>query len=146
MPRQFDYERAAEAVALSDFYRSNDRAANECGIAIRTLERYRAQTRTDRTLADRVAAKKAELDKSSKDWAPVAMATLRSMVEKLDSLVQQADKTQIREVAGAIKIVGDLELVRSHLQADRPVETDETSTTNITVVNQIANGQPALPH
>lgn len=137
MPRpKFDAELASRALALADFWRSDVRAAQELGISARSVQRYRAQSATDPVLAGLVAIKKSELDAESRNWAPVAMASLRSMVEKLDYLVQQADKTQIRDVAGAIKIVGDLELVRSQLQIEQSAQPEHS----------VASTQPSLPH
>lgn len=92
-----------------------ERAAKKHGTSKRTVERYRSVAKGDANVAALVAAKKKSIDD---DWRNEAVAFLKAATEKLGVLVSMAGPEQIREVAGAIKIVGELTVAKDVLGAD----------------------------
>jgi hypothetical protein len=93
----------------------NEHAAKKHGIAERSVQRYKNRCAQDPELAAMVAAKKKKIDD---DWRDEAVSFLRTAVAKLEKLVATATGEQIREVAGAIKIVGELTVARDALVSD----------------------------
>jgi len=85
--------------------------AKRYGISERTVQRLKAEEQANPALADLVRQKKAEMAQSEQGWRQVRLRFLRKSIEKLGKLVDEATSAQIREVAGAIKIVGELEAV-----------------------------------
>lgn len=85
--------------------------AKRYGISERTLQRLKGDEQTNPALAALVRQKKAEMAQSEQGWRQVRLRFLRKSIEKLGRLVEEATSAQIREVAGAIKIVGELEAV-----------------------------------
>lgn len=81
----------------------------------RTVERYKAAARNDPHMSALVAAKKKSIDD---DWRNEAVSFLRSATGVLQRLCEDATQEQIREVAGAIKIVGELTVAKDVLGAD----------------------------
>ncbi len=86
-----------DAVALGD-----NGAARKWGIHIRTVGRYRARMKVDPALAKLVTEKNAEV---SHDLATLRVSFLR---EALDVARIKLKTSTLYEVAGAIKIVGEL--------------------------------------
>lgn len=68
--------------------------------------------RENPALAEAVSQKRAALDAG---WANERRTFLKAGLAKLNELVALAGVDQIRDVAGALKIVGDLELVTNAL-------------------------------
>lgn len=102
------YEQASSIVVEAELF-GNESAAKRHGISRDTVERYRKRIAHDeqlRTLAD----EKRKLAKAA--VAEEFVRFLRRAVNKLDELIEQAKPDQIREVAGAIKVVGELQTVR----------------------------------
>ena len=87
-------------------------AAERAGITDRTLRRYRTRAESDEALSELIQQK---LKRAEADWKPIATRFLRRSIAKLERLVEDATVEQIRQVAGAIKIVGDLQVVREAL-------------------------------
>ncbi len=92
--------------------------AKRYGISEKTLERTKAKQASDPSLSELVRQKKSELAQSNQGWRLVRIRFLRKSIEKLGKLVEEATSAQIREVAGAIKIVGELEAVTRALGDD----------------------------
>src|SRR5690349_19358862 len=108
MPRRgVNFDLAAEAVAMGDTFRSDTRAAQHFGITVRTIQRYRQMAASDRNLSEKIAIKKSELRATVQDWAPAAAETLRFAVERLHDMLERAGDDKMRDVVGAIKILGD---------------------------------------
>lgn len=91
------------------------KAAKKHRCSERTVERYKAAAKGDPVVSALVAAKKKSIDD---DWRDEAVAFLRDAVTKLGVLVSMATAEQIREVAGAIKIVGELTVAKDVLGSD----------------------------
>ena len=94
----------AEAAVVGDGV-----AADRYGVSARTVWRYRARAQTDPKLAALVSKRLASL---GEDWARESSAFLLGAIAKLSTLIDQATVEQIHEVAGAIKIVGELVIMR----------------------------------
>lgn len=106
------------AVIVVDAFALGDAtAAAKWKISKRTVERYRARMATDRELSRLVTEKKKAVEA---DWSAARIRFLRRSIAKLEELVDKAGADQIREVAGAIKIVGELEVVSGTLNGEQP--------------------------
>jgi hypothetical protein len=106
--------------------------AKRYGISEKTLQRTKARAHADAALAEAVRQKKAEFAQSAQGWRQVRIRFLRKSIAKLGQLVDEATVSQIREVAGAIKIVGELEAVTQALgdeDGEQPSGTRQGSTT-----------------
>lgn len=117
-------ERAAEAIvtALSVGDRT---AADRLNISDRTLRRHRARMATDPALAALVREKvKAEAGQ----WRAARLGFLRVALAKLKGLVEEAKVDQMRDVVGAIKIVGELQVATEALGTDPEARTPEAGT------------------
>lgn len=137
----FDIERAA--IILVDAFALGDAtAAAKWKISKRTVERYRARMATDTQLSALVAEKKKAAEA---DWSASRVRFLRKAIAKLETLVDMATPEQIREVAGAIKIVGELEVVSSTLDGEQP-GTDSAGTAASAHARFDAQAGGALPN
>lgn len=112
----YDRDRASE-VLVDAIMLGDASAADRHGCSKRTVERYRQRMATDPALSALVEEKKkAQVG----EWAAARTRFLRSAIAKLETLVAGATGEQIREVAGAIKIVGDLHVVSGALNVEQP--------------------------
>ena len=82
-------------------------AADKHGRSERTLRRWRAYMEGDEGLACAVREK---VKRGELDWRRTRVRFLVSATAKLNELVQQAGVGDIRAVAGAIHIVGNLDV------------------------------------
>lgn len=84
------------------------------GVSTETIRNYRKRAEADVGFAELVAKKRALIETQ---WAAEAISFLRAGLQKLEELVGKATPSPgvIREVAGAIKVVGELQIVRSAL-------------------------------
>lgn len=131
------------AVIIVDAFALGDAtAAAKWKISKRTVERYRARMTTDRELSRLVTEKKKAVEA---DWSAARVRFLRKTISKLEALVDQAGPEQIREVAGAIKIVGELEVVSSTLDGEQP-GTDSAGTAAPAHARFDAQAGGALPN
>ncbi|MFA5053414.1 MAG: hypothetical protein WC565_05110 [Parcubacteria group bacterium] len=107
-PPALDRERLARIIV--DALDMGDKlAAENAGVCVRSVERYRSKMAEDPELAALVAEKRKSANAISEEaWHKTRVRFLRSAVAKLEELVADAKPTQIRLVAGAIKIVGEL--------------------------------------
>lgn len=87
-------------------------ACDRWGVTTRTLRRYREKMTADPRLSEAVISKSRQLDG---EWRTARRVFLRSAIAKLQALIEGAGEERIREIAGAIKIVGDLEVVSGAL-------------------------------
>jgi hypothetical protein len=104
------------------------RAARVNGVSEDTVRNYRKRILTRPEALEILRAKKTKLEER---WVATRHQFLLRTVTKLQELCEKADKDQIREVAGAVKIVGDLHVVGGALndgeqpEPDRPREEPE---------------------
>ena len=132
--KNFNAERAASILAEASLW-TDTYAAKRWGVTARSISNWRKLTETDSDFSELFDRKKAAIDKA---WGNEARAALRRMLRKLDDLVQEAGPEQIREVAGAVKIVGELEVTRGAIQSDEQpgaVQQDRQTTQTIPVVS-----------
>lgn len=101
-------------------------ACGHFGINLRTLQRWRKRANGDAELSQVVTTKKAELDAAKDEWAQEAVAFLRKAIAKLGELVEDAKPNQMRDVVGAIKIVGELDITRNALADECSTDAGET--------------------
>ena len=112
---QFDRERAiqilVDAAAVGD-----ETACAHWKVSGKTLQRYRKRLADDPELSRAVRMKSQELDR---EWRTARRRFLRRAIGKLEALVEQATVGQMRDVTGAIKILGELEITAG-MVADEP--------------------------
>lgn len=119
----FDRELAAKVLALAA--KAGDaKAAKHFGISVRSVKRYRAKMLADTELAQVVTLKVSEFEAHSKGWAEEAAAFMSQAIKKLGQLVAEAKPEQMRDVVGAIKIVGELDITRTVMGSDEQPGTD----------------------
>ena len=114
---QYNPERASE-VLVDAILLGDGPAATRHNVSLRSIQRYRVRARSDAALAELVASKKAKVEQ---DWTDARRRFLRRAIAKLEQLIDGAKPEQIREVAGAIKIVGELDVVKGALGGNQPV-------------------------
>lgn len=109
----YDPDRASwillDAIALGD-----TAAAKKWGCHRRTIEGYRARVKTDEQLAGLLAEKRREAET---DLANLRVRFLRRALKVLEVKIQ-AEGATVYEIAGAVKIVGDLHQVALTLGED----------------------------
>jgi hypothetical protein len=116
----FDRELAAKVLALAA-KAGDEEAAKHFGISTRSIKRYRARlVEGDSQLAEAVNQKTAQLDQHARHWAEDAASFMSLAIRKLGQLVGQAGPKQMRDVTGAIKIVGELDITRKVLGDEQP--------------------------
>lgn len=88
---------------------SNKRAAEFWKISVRTVERYVAESNKSPELTDMVA-KKLIVSAATSDerWKAERVEFLRFMVRKMTDVFTKCDESNLREMIGAVKIVGEL--------------------------------------
>lgn len=121
MAKTSDRERKARIAADTEIH-GCEKAAQIHRISARTCRRMHAHAMSgaDPELTAIVTKKtRAVLESEDVDWAATSRRFLRRSIAKLEELVQQAGPDQIRQVAGAIKIVGELDVVRSALRDEQ---------------------------
>lgn len=105
-----DRERQAEI--LVDAYTLGDAsAARKWRVNRRTVRRYRAAMRVDPELASLVREKK---DLTEDELATIRVRFLRRAIARLEAKIEDPEAT-IHEIAGAVKIVGELHQVSEAL-------------------------------
>lgn len=104
-------ERMAQALSLAR--RVGDKeAARHYGVHERTIQRWREKAPHDAELSTLVETKKAELDAEIGSWELEVVRTLSIGAVKLRELIQGAGQNQMRDVVGAMKILGELDITR----------------------------------
>lgn len=104
-----------DAIALGDAA-----AARKWNVSRRTVERYRERSRNDKDLAAAVAEKKRH---EESDLANLRVRFLRRALGVLEAKIQSEGAT-VYEIAGAVKIVGELHQVAMAVDDERPDSTD----------------------
>jgi len=110
----YDPDRAA--LILVDAMALGDRSASrKWGVSTRTVERYRARMSSDPALADLVREKKRGTER---ELAEMRIAFMREALSVLSEKIRSAN---VRSVAGALKIVGELH--QTSMVIEGPVES-----------------------
>ena len=113
----YDPDRAA--CVLADAIVLGDRvAARKWQMSTRTVERYRARMSADKELAAAVREKNASIEQ---DLSVMRIAFLRKALAEMEAKLPDAT---LFEVAGAVKIVGELHQVAMAVDDDRPDSPD----------------------
>lgn len=142
-------ERIAEILVEATSCKDEE-AAKRGGISVRTLRNYRARLACDPVLAALFRHKKSLVER---DWADAAIKTLRSSLAVLNELVE-ASRPQpgekpaagtIREVAGAIHIVGNLGIAREALTGGHVGDPDYPQGAGAAAAAGRAQGSGAAP-
>jgi hypothetical protein len=101
----------ADAQALGD-----KTACDNWNISRKTLDRHRKRAAQHPELSKVVAHKKEVLERT---WADDRGRVLRRILARIDMLVAEAPVEQLRDVVGAAKVLGDLELVARALNDEQ---------------------------
>lgn len=125
MPQKLDYDRAASILVEAAYYGEQVTAAR-WGVTDRTILNYRNRLDEDKELSDIFALKKAAFEN---EWAKEIPAAIRSALRFIVRAGEEAnpkDPTAIFAIAGALKIVAEIELTREIINArlDRQYRTD----------------------
>lgn len=123
MPR-LDYERAATILVEAVYY-GDIKTAERWGVTERTIQNYRSKLDGDPELSGFFALKKAAFES---EWANEVPAAIRSALRFIVRAGEEADPKNpeaIHAMAGALKIVAEVELTREIINArlgryDRP--------------------------
>lgn len=93
-------------------------------VSTETIRNYRKLEQEDEAFAAAVARKTQYL---ASEWRDVAIQFLRTGLRKLENLVTEAksEPQQIRAVAGAIKVVGELQIVKAALSGQHTFGSGE---------------------
>lgn len=143
----FNRERAAQVLVLAEQF-GDAKAADIAGLNPKTIGRYRKRIEADAQLSELVAEKREELLKHTRHWAEEADEFMSEAIKVMRSKLQDAD---LRDVAGAYKIVGEMTLARDALldgATDEPVGDSEGeeapgATPGATITGAAAQGQEA---
>jgi hypothetical protein len=105
------------ATILVDADTLGDRdAAARYGISDRTIRLHRQRMRENDEIAALYRDKKARLEAQ---WAHDRRRVLGKALAKVEALIEQAGVDQLRDVVGAIKVIGDLELVGNAIRGEQ---------------------------
>lgn len=117
-------ERAATMVAEC-IVSTVPEVAKRHGVHQQTVRNYLERAEADPEFAALCAKKRStvaeELARREADWLDEAVTCLRGSFRKMNELVAAAkpEKGSIRELAGAIKIIGELQVVREALRVGK---------------------------
>lgn len=144
-------ERAATIVAECSMLTVPE-VAERHDVSRETVRNYLRREAADEAFADLCAKKRLtvaqELQRREADWLDEAVRCLRSSFKKLEQLVTdaKAEKGSIREVAGAIKIVGELQVVREALRGGQQPRSSGKGSTPPSDAGVAGDGEPAGVH
>jgi hypothetical protein len=101
----------AQVVAMADDV-GDKLAASHFGVTERTVQRYRSIAKSGQNVAlsEALENKKAELNAVRGDWTVEAVATMTTLVRKVGELAEKATLSNLRDLVGAIKILGELDI------------------------------------
>lgn len=110
---------------LLDAAVSGDRAACErAKIDERTLRRWRVKLGSDPELT---AAFRAKNEVEDRSWKAARRQALAAGVRKLEALIEVADSEQLRDVAMAVKVLGELEITQEALGSSSTNQPGESA-------------------
>lgn len=123
----FNRQRAAR-ILVDAFALGDKTAADKHGVSEKSVQRYRQRLEEDGQLSALVRRLQA---RAHRDWSASRLNFLRGGIDKLNALVAEADVSQIRDVAEAVKVVGELQVASDalnvgdvdHLEGDDPSST-----------------------
>lgn len=117
----FDKDAAARILTHASLF-GDVAACNKFKISRVTLFRYRKRLEGDPELKQVVATKNRLIDES---WSKDANEALREGVKKLSELFKTAPQEQMRDVAGGIKILGDLLITQQAIDPEPDEEPED---------------------
>ena len=117
----FDRDRAARILVDAELF-GIETTCDKWQISRRTLERYREKLRDDPGLSQVVAQKKRLVDEG---WQRDACSLVKKTLAKLEALVGAATVENIRDVAGVLKIAGDLLITQTAIDPTNDEPEDE---------------------
>lgn len=121
-----DPERKAQILVEAHFTNDQD-VAERWGITSRTIRNYRKGLAKDAQLSTLFQLKKEHYEK---EWKAEGVRFLRKALAKLEALIEKADSPDyIPKVAGAIKIVGELDVVKNALSHEAGQSGPQASAT-----------------
>ena len=123
MPR-LDYEKAAVILVEAAYY-GDAKTAERWGITDRTIQNYRGRLDSDPELSSYFALKKAAFENEWANEIPAAIRSALRFIVRAGELADPKNPEAIHAVAGALKIVTEVELTREIINArlgryDRP--------------------------
>lgn len=117
MGQSFQYDRAAEAVALSHFM-TDAEAGKEVGVSERSVRRYRKRAEEDERLAGLVLDKLREL-REDRDWSEQVEEAIATALSAADECLNQMDKSDPQ----ALEVINDhLDVILRHQHAKRLID------------------------
>lgn len=116
MPRKFNHERAATVLAEAALV-GDEKAANNHGVSVRSVEVWRARLNTDPLLVEFFANK---TQAATSDWADDINDAIKAGVDFLKRAANQASPMHpdvIHAVAGAVKLLSEVQMTKRVLDA-----------------------------
>jgi hypothetical protein len=120
--KQLSKDQVSQLLTDIAFRAPNETPADICakyGVSEKTAQRWKKRAASDPVLSARVATNKAEVALGVRDHR---IRFLCSAIDKLGQLVQSAGVENMRDVSGAIHIVGNLEVASASLGLDQDVK------------------------
>jgi hypothetical protein len=95
----------------------DEAAAKRHTLSVRTIERYRAKSLSDRILSELVASKIRAAEGQWADGLAIAIKGQIAFLTKASQSANAADPSAIHSIAGALKILADVALTSKMLDA-----------------------------
>jgi hypothetical protein len=130
---KFDRDAAARIIVHAKVV-GDATASKAAGITLRTLQRWRAKMHGGDAELSRVVT--AKVDLIHRELDDELVDTLRKVVRKISSLVEDAPIEALRDVNGSAKIIGDLLTTRTGMGID------ERSKPEKQIEGENSGGQP----
>lgn len=137
MSRRVDNDRAA-AILVDAAYKGDEAAAQEWGVSVRSVERYRARLATDPKLAVTVAEKRALAERDWIDCFPATLGAGADFIERAAKQGDPKDPNMVHAVAGAMKLMAEIMFVKRMLDARLNERTPEQYRTNRPQIAEMA--------
>jgi len=116
MARQFNYERAA--IALADSIALGDRAAaKKHKVSVKSIENWRKRLDSDPILREFFQQKKQALEEAWADRIPVVLSAQLDFLKRASQDADTKSPEVIHAIAGALKLTADIELTKKMVDA-----------------------------
>lgn len=123
MKTKINLDKAASILVVAA-YHGDQAAAAQFRVSVRTVQRYRAELARRKQLAEFVALKKTEYDRQ---WQTEMAGTKRDLLRYIARSARgmtEATPEMIHAVAGALKILAEIEAGGRYLEARLAEDTD----------------------